>query len=450
MNDERPFELLASHEGPVEVDAGFEGRLYAVLQQEMHRPERSMRTALLLAAAVLAIAALTAAVAIGSGLIDPPWVDRLPIASPSPIESAPPGLSTESPAPTSAPSRATWTSTGPMSWPHTHGTATLLPDGTVLVVGGDALYEAELFDPVTGTWTAVRGMHTRRSGHTATLLPDGTVLVAGGYDDRRDLVLRSAEVYDPDTGTWTLAPDMAVPRSRHSATLLLDGTVLIAGGDDANGAKTSSSELYVPEGGTWTSTSSLITPGGGRATLLPSGQVLMTGGALRDVGGGLHPLADSELYDPVSGRWTATASLAAPGVETATTLLDGTVLVTRGRFGNGGVFDPAAAELYDPNGGTWTMTGEMTQVGSGHSATQLADGTVLVVGGRDSPDHRLASAGLYDPRNALWTPIADTLEARADHLATLLLDGRVLLAGGSDADGNGARSAVLYDPSGDD
>ena len=57
-------------------------------------------------------------------------------------------------------------------------TATLLPNGKVLVAGGNGT-SAELYDPALGTWTPTGNLNTVRFGHTATLLPNGKVLLAG-------------------------------------------------------------------------------------------------------------------------------------------------------------------------------------------------------------------------------------------------------------------------------
>ncbi len=105
---------------------------------------------------------------------------------------------------------AAWHTTRDMIAPHAFHTATLLPDGRVLVAGGlvnDRLdgkvsAAAELFDPSSGKWIATRAMLGPRWGHTATLLPDGKVLVAGSYVNSSD-PLASAELYDPSTGRWT-------------------------------------------------------------------------------------------------------------------------------------------------------------------------------------------------------------------------------------------------------
>ena len=83
------------------------------------------------------------------------------------------------------------------------------------------------------TFEQTGSLITGRNTHTATLLPDGKVLVAGGYNDNSGGMLASAEVYDPASGIWTFTNDsLANARYLHTATLLLDGTVLITGGND--------------------------------------------------------------------------------------------------------------------------------------------------------------------------------------------------------------------------
>jgi WD40 repeat protein len=160
-------------------------------------------------------------------------------------------------------------------------TATLLPNGMVLVAGGynqtdGDLASAELYDPETGTWTETGSLATARDGHTATLLPNGKVLVAGGYSNGS--VLRSAELYDPASGTWTATSNLATKRYSHTATLLPNGKVLVAGGDN-NGGVLASAELYDPGSGRWRATGSLnMARESHTTTLLPNGKVLVAGG----------------------------------------------------------------------------------------------------------------------------------------------------------------------------
>ena len=101
-------------------------------------------------------------------------------------------------------------------------TATLLPNGKVLVAGGrsggSTLASAELYDPATGTWSATGVLATARYYHTATLLPNGKVLVAGGENQGDDLA--TAELYDPATGTWSATGALGTSRAlahRHAA-----------------------------------------------------------------------------------------------------------------------------------------------------------------------------------------------------------------------------------------
>ena len=103
------------------------------------------------------------------------------------------------------------------STPHaTHHTATLLPNGKVLVAGGfiggsGYLSSAELYDPASGNWTATGSLNNARSYHTATLLPNGKVLVAGGLGTD-GVVFSSAELYDPASGNWTATGSLNTAR----------------------------------------------------------------------------------------------------------------------------------------------------------------------------------------------------------------------------------------------
>jgi hypothetical protein len=193
------------------------------------------------------------------------------------------------------PTTGTWTATGSLADARFGYTATLLPNGHVLVVGGNDsvsgfhdLSSAELYDPATETWTTTGSLAHARQSHTATLLPNGQVLVAGGYNGTS---LSSAELYDPAAGIWSATGSMRDARASHTATLR-SGKVLVAGGNHGNG-DLSSTELYDPVSGTWRMTGSLGTARQDHtATLLPNSQVLVAGGS-NDVNYGL---SSAELY----------------------------------------------------------------------------------------------------------------------------------------------------------
>ena len=125
------------------------------------------------------------------------------------------------------PSTRSWTATGRMNHGRHDFTATMLADGRVLVAAFEGSPTAELYDPQTGTWTETDSMSANWLGsYTATLLPDGTVLLVGGAVNAH----ARAELYDPATETWSAAADLSHGRQYHAATLLPDGTVLVTGG----------------------------------------------------------------------------------------------------------------------------------------------------------------------------------------------------------------------------
>jgi N-acetylneuraminic acid mutarotase len=151
------------------------------------------------------------------------------------------------------PSTSTWTPTGALRTARTIQTATLLSDGAVLAVGGygaqvladaaNVLASAELYDSTTGTWTSTGALETARVTHTATLLPNGTVLAVGGIYVTLTYT-SSAEIYDPVSRTWTSTGSLANARGGHAATLLGNGTVLVTGGLGNANDLLGSAEIY--------------------------------------------------------------------------------------------------------------------------------------------------------------------------------------------------------------
>jgi hypothetical protein len=242
------------------------------------------------------------------------------------------------------PATGIWTRTGSMNVGRAAHTATLLFDGRVLVVGASRGFpnSAELYDPAMGNWSFTGSTVTPLFGyHTATLLPNGKVLVAAGYDINGS-VSANAQLYDPATGTWTATGSLTTARQDHKAALLTNGMVLVAGGSNFDNGILASAELYNPATGTWTPTGRLnVARWHHTATLLSDGTVLVAGGLSRR-----NSLASAEIYDWAIGTWTATASLNnARGLHTATLLSDGMVLAAGGN--NNGAF-VATAELYGP------------------------------------------------------------------------------------------------------
>ena len=348
-------------------------------------------------------------------------------------------------------------------------TATLLRNGRVLVTGGlvqppgrdsgpqgwgSHLKSAETYDPSNGTWTLAGSMTLTRAGHGATLLDDGTVLVVGGLgpEDWR----ASAEVYNPSTDSWARAGMSKGPTAWHAATRLSDGRVLVAGGyvnvAGLNNGPVDWAEIYDAATGTWSTTGSM---GDERLfhtlTFLDDGRVLAAGGSTD---------LPAEVYDPSDGTWTQTSSLREERrFHTATLHEDGTVLLTGGMTRDFEALQ--SAEIYDPAGGAWSLAGSMSEARAAHTATRLTDGRVLVAGGlraRESDFIGLyvsgpvvGSAEVYDPSSGTWSPVGSMSETRAYHSAVLLEDGRVLVIGGTGEsageDYNILDSTELFDPS---
>jgi hypothetical protein len=220
--------------------------------------------------------------------------------------------------------------------------ATLLPDGDVLIAGGEerdneSLASAEIFHVKTLSFQPTGSMHQARISHTATLLHDGRVLIAGGYAGN---VWPSAELYDPKTGTFTETGDLGIARCKHTAGLLPDGRVLIAGGSNERGwnGNLNSAEIYDPHTGKFTPAAAMNDSRfklPDEAVQLPFGGLLIAGGS-----------KEVEVFDPASGKF----------------------LVAKGRLSD-----------------SWHFMSE----------TKLRDGSVLLAGGYPNSDQATAQAWIY-------------------------------------------------------
>jgi hypothetical protein len=237
-------------------------------------------------------------------------------------------------------------------------------------------------------------------------------------------------------------------RAAHTATLLTNGKVLVIDGgqldiDDLL-VSIASAELFDPVLGSFASTGSpLVARENHTATLLLTGKVLITGG--NEFSGyptWLSPTATAELYDPATGTFAKTGNMAVGRTNhTASLLADGRVLVVGGSTNVGsGVTTTtvtlASAEIYDPGTGTFATAGKMASPRAGHTATVLPSGKVLITGGQNDQTAQ-ATAELYDPQTNSFTMTGSMAAPRTGHTATLLINGTVLVAGG-------ATGKVLY------
>ena len=175
--------------------------------------------------------------------------------------------------------------------------------------------------------------------------------------------------------------------------------------------------------------------------------------------------ANPELYDPVTGTFSATGSFATtgrasfnvasgPDISAVVRLTDGRVLFA----------GEPVSEIYDPVSGTFSLTGVMTTpcfggrpgyIG-GRTATLLTNGKVLLTGGEQEDCGRFDNAEIYDPATGIFTATGKMSRARDNHTATLLYDGTILIAGGESEDCNSrggcffsgtTTSAEVYNPS---
>ncbi len=292
-----------------------------------------------------------------------------------------------------------------------------------------------------------------RTGFDAVVLGDGTVLAVG--DDQACLPgpaapgSERAERYDPAADTWVEVPSLNKPRKEPATVAMWDGSAMVLGGLNDIEQPFSSTKVFETETGAWTDGPLM---GLGRANplavTLPDGRVFVVSNTSSS-----EDALTSELLDPATGSWIATAALPRlTWIDDMVALAGGTVLAT-GTFSGDSDSTPVAY-LYDPVGDTWA--GVQGLVGHGFRLVALPDGRALGLGGSDGGELSGGTGGLttavhrFEPGRGVWETVAPMSTGRDAPQVVVLADGSVLVAGGAaDADPAGGRGLVSterYDP----
>jgi hypothetical protein len=273
-------------------------------------------------------------------------------------------------------------------------------------------------------------LNVGRRCHTATLLPNGKVLVAGGYEIGT-IASDRAELYDPATESFTLLTGrMTQGRAQHTATRLLDGRVLIAGGlYEASVGQLNTSwtaEVFDPATNSFTAIENMKEQRHDHAAMrLPDGRVLVTGGSIL-LGAGLMDYDDAEAYDPATGEWTLW-----PTLMTHARATHGIVDLGDGRWflGGGSDVDLRCETFTTSDGGfdpLFTAPGDHARFGA--AVESFANGDVAVVGG----DEAGSVLHFYRASGVVTTTGSNTNRPRSYATATRISDDRILVVGGVD------------------
>jgi len=280
-----------------------------------------------------------------------------------------------------------------------------------------------------------------RKYHSATRLPDGRVLVVGGRSDSG--YLKTTELYDPTkpaASAWSPGPPTTTAACQHTATLIAGGKVIVAGGWPSGVDATPLLQSYDATSGTWESLTALL--GEKRrqhtATLLKNGKILFAGGLRGTTSGNYYYLDSLDVYDPASGLMVQSAAkmtLQRVG-HTADLLPDGRVLIVGGVcLSNCKVDEQYVDDLYDPGTDKITPIGPGAGMPSAHASARLLDGRVLIVGGGMGATPETVTLYVPGTGNGAWKTLPPLAFGRIGAEAVTLLDGTVLVAGGQHPDG---------------
>jgi trimeric autotransporter adhesin len=329
-------------------------------------------------------------------------------------------------------------STGSMTVPRMLHQASALPDGRILLTGGvstpgAAIYAStEIYDPVAGQFTPAAPMLTARREHAAVTLQDGRILVAGGMTPA-GAYTNSAEIYDPASGQWNATGNMNSLRFRTIARLLPDGRVMVIGKD---GYSTGGyADIFDPATGTFSKTGNFMENSGWHGlVVLADGRVMKVGGQASTAPSPDNPYSTrAEIWDPATNQWSATGAMSVgrSGIEPIL-LADGKVLVAGGR----NVMSLRSTEIYDPATGTFSRGVDMPTEFEPITSTILANGDAIFTAGYKRQLMR------YSAASGTWNLTGPQRGSARDLTASRLPDGNILLAGGAAQNDASAYAAI--------
>jgi hypothetical protein len=306
-------------------------------------------------------------------------------------------------------------------------------NGHILAIGGcvtngceagAASATADIFSEDGRRLLSTGRLLSRRVAPQAAALADGRVLVLGGWVGRS--ASATTEIFDPRQGTSIPGPDMIGPRDLATVVVLADGKVLIAGGFDGNRLRTDA-EIFDPA----TSRMSPVGPlnrarSGATGTLLPNGKVLIVGGG-KSVSPNREALASAELFDPTTGTFELTGSLAQRRYKHgAIALASGDVLVVGGSDQRDYEGKLRTVERYDFASGQFMPAGNLAvpRFKLAGSLVLLSGERVLVAAGAEQPE-------IFDVRSGQGALVDASLGGEWNYLAALpLANTAAFLAGG--------------------
>ncbi len=316
-------------------------------------------------------------------------------------------------------------------------------DGAVLILGGsrgqNTLSDSiDRFDPATRRFTRIGSLRTGRGGHTATRLPDGHVLVVGGVSSLQ--IGNVADLVNERSGAVSHGGNLVQPRNWHVTTLLADGRVLVTGGLGRNTA-----EIWDPATNSWRVVGARMAHMRWHhtATLLGDGRVLIAGGQSE---GTAYQFA--ELFDPRSETFVPVPSsgIGMRRLHAAHRLADGSVLILGGESlaPDGGIVRLASVLRFDPAANRFADAPPLATARTLMRSIALPDDRLLLFGG-ETPDAQPSASGESYTAAQGGRELPPMTGARMLHSVSRLPDGRVLVVGGEGAGGAYMPQVLLYE-----